>query len=65
MNQQLDFLNGVSFSFRTVSYENNDKGGHYHEASGNVRKEVRGRYGARTPPNGKVDETVYTAGPRG
>lgn len=60
-----DFLNGISLFFASVRYQNNDEGGHYHEASGNARTKVRGRYGARTPPSGKIDETVYSAGPRG
>lgn len=47
------------------SYSNSDEGSHYHEASGNPKVLVRGRYGARNPETQKIDETVYTAGPRG
>lgn len=40
-------------------------GGHYHTASGNPKTIVRGRFGSRQPDTGRVEETVYTAGPRG
>lgn len=43
----------------------NDPGGHYHEAAGNPKSIIRGRYGSRNPRNGRVEETVYTAGRRG
>ncbi|KAG5678108.1 hypothetical protein PVAND_007809 [Polypedilum vanderplanki] len=45
-------------------YENKDQGAHYHKATGSVVK-VRGRYGSRNPATSRIDETVYTAGPRG
>ncbi|XP_058463109.1 uncharacterized protein LOC131437646 isoform X2 [Malaya genurostris] len=51
-----------SFSF---GLKNSDVGGHYHTASGNPKTVVRGRYGSRQPDTGRVEETVYTAGPRG
>ncbi|CRK95811.1 CLUMA_CG009263, isoform A [Clunio marinus] len=51
-----------SFQF---GYQNKDQGGHYHQASGHPAIKIRGRYGARSPINGRVDEVVYTAGPRG
>ncbi|XP_055623475.1 uncharacterized protein LOC129766902 [Toxorhynchites rutilus septentrionalis] len=51
-----------SFSF---GLKNSDVGGHYHTASGNPKTIVRGRYGSRQPDTGRVEETVYTAGPRG
>ncbi|XP_037040402.1 uncharacterized protein LOC119077324 isoform X2 [Bradysia coprophila] len=51
-----------SFSF---GLSNNDYGAHYHTASGANNKIVRGRYGSRNPETGRVDETTYTAGPRG
>lgn len=60
MNRDYNFL--VQF---LISYQNNDRGGHYHQASGKAAVKVRGRYGARSPVNGKVEETVYTAGVRG
>uniref|UniRef100_A0A182YSX4 Uncharacterized protein n=1 Tax=Anopheles stephensi TaxID=30069 RepID=A0A182YSX4_ANOST len=40
-------------------------GAHYHTASGNPKTIVRGRYGSRQPDTGRVEETIYTAGPRG
>ncbi|CAO1313158.1 unnamed protein product [Diamesa hyperborea] len=46
-------------------YSNSDQGGHYHTSSGNNAIKVRGRYGSRNPASGQIDETVYTAGPRG
>lgn len=46
-------------------YHNNDQGGHYHESSGNPIIKVRGRYGSRNPKSTQIDETLYTAGPRG
>ncbi|CAD7083002.1 unnamed protein product [Hermetia illucens] len=54
--------NDGSFSF---GLSNKDIGGHYHEATGSADKIVRGRYGARSPASGRIEETVYTAGPRG
>ncbi|XP_021697100.1 uncharacterized protein LOC5568293 [Aedes aegypti] len=51
-----------SFSF---GLKNSDVGGHYHTASGNPKTIVRGRFGSRQPDTGRVEETVYTAGPRG
>ncbi|GAB0100339.1 uncharacterized protein DMENIID0001_163650 [Sergentomyia squamirostris] len=51
-----------SFSF---GLSTNDKGGHYHMSSGNPKTIIRGRYGARNPETGSIDETVYTAGARG
>ena len=46
-------------------YKNSDYGQHYHQATGNARQVVKGRYGSRAADTGKVEETVYTAGPRG
>ena len=40
-------------------------GSHYHSETGTANKVVRGRYGSRSADTGRVDETVYTAGPRG
>ncbi|XP_055687446.1 uncharacterized protein LOC129792415 [Lutzomyia longipalpis] len=51
-----------SFSF---GLNNEDIGGHYHMASGNPKTIIRGRYGSRNPSTKRVEETVYTAGPRG
>ncbi|XP_055911908.1 uncharacterized protein LOC129945949 [Eupeodes corollae] len=51
-----------SFSFR---HSNDDIGSYYHSAAGNPDNKIRGRYGSRNPSNGRVEETVYTAGPRG
>ncbi len=44
---------------------NSDYGSHYHSASGANNQIVRGRYGSRNPESGRVEETTYTAGPRG
>lgn len=44
---------------------NNDYGAHYHSASGANNQIVRGRYGSRNPESGRIEETTYTAGPRG
>lgn len=44
-------------------YDNKNQGGHYHKATGSVIK-IRGRHGSRNSANGKIDETVYTGGPR-
>ncbi|XP_038121609.1 uncharacterized protein LOC6039535 [Culex quinquefasciatus] len=52
-----------SFSFGLKNSET--VGGHYHTASGNPKTIVRGRFGSRQPDTGRVEETVYTAGPRG
>ncbi|XP_046808758.1 uncharacterized protein LOC111683423 [Lucilia cuprina] len=46
-------------------HRNDDFGGYYHSASGTPDNVVRGRYGSRNPATGNVEETVYTAGPRG
>lgn len=46
-------------------HRNDDFGGYYHSASGTPDNIVRGRYGSRNPATGKVEETIYTAGPRG
>lgn len=51
-----------SFQF---GLSNNDIGSHSHTATGAVNGVVRGRYASRNPETGRVDETVYTAGPRG
>ncbi|KAH8379683.1 hypothetical protein KR009_006490 [Drosophila setifemur] len=51
-----------SFQFR---HANDDIGGFYHSASGTPDNTVRGRYGSRSPASGQIEETVYTAGPRG
>ncbi|XP_017957065.1 uncharacterized protein LOC108651709 [Drosophila navojoa] len=51
-----------SFQFR---HANDDIGGYYHSASGTPDNIVRGRYGSRSPASGQIEETVYTAGPRG
>ncbi|XP_034481003.1 fibroin heavy chain [Drosophila innubila] len=51
-----------SFQFR---HANDDIGGFYHSASGTPDNIVRGRYGSRSPASGQIEETVYTAGPRG
>ncbi|XP_073843854.1 cuticular protein 73D [Musca autumnalis] len=51
-----------SYQFR---HTNDDIGGYYHTASGTPDNIVRGRYGSRNPATGQVEETVYTAGPRG
>ncbi|XP_037722016.1 fibroin heavy chain [Drosophila subpulchrella] len=51
-----------SFQFR---HANDDIGGYYHSASGTPDNSVRGRYGSRSPASGQIEETVYTAGPRG
>lgn len=52
------------FLSRNRRYENKDRGAHYHKATGSVIK-VRGRYGSRSPVDDRIDEVVYTAGPRG
>ncbi|XP_063698107.1 uncharacterized protein LOC134829046 [Culicoides brevitarsis] len=44
---------------------NSDEGSHYHTAAGNPSTAISGRYGSRNPENGQIEETVYTAGPRG
>ena len=62
MNLQLKQSFPINKNF---SYSNADTGGHYHTASGNNNVKVRGRFGARNPANGRIEETVYTAGPRG
>ncbi|KAL7732282.1 hypothetical protein ACLKA6_018514 [Drosophila palustris] len=46
-------------------HANDDIGGFYHSASGTPDNIVRGRYGSRSPASGQIEETVYTAGPRG
>lgn len=46
-------------------HANDDIGGYYHSASGTPDNIVRGRYGSRSPASGQIEETVYTAGPRG
>ncbi|XP_055847051.1 uncharacterized protein LOC129912706 [Episyrphus balteatus] len=51
-----------SFSYR---HSNDDIGSYYHSVAGNPDNSIRGRYGSRNPSNGRVEETVYTAGPRG
>ncbi|XP_075161339.1 cuticular protein 73D [Haematobia irritans] len=51
-----------SFRFR---HSNDDVGSYYHSASGTPDNLVQGRYGSRNPATGQVEETVYTAGPRG
>ncbi|KAH8302109.1 hypothetical protein KR044_002788 [Drosophila immigrans] len=51
-----------SFQFR---HANDDIGGYYHSASGTPDNVVRGRYGSRSPASGQIEETVYSAGPRG
>lgn len=50
---------------RTDRHANDDIGGYYHSASGTPDNIVRGRYGSRSPASGQIEETVYTAGPRG
>lgn len=57
-----NFLNLVIYFLKR--YENKDQGAHYHKSTGNVVK-VRGRFGSRSPVDGRIDEVVYTAGPRG
>ncbi|XP_011212953.2 uncharacterized protein LOC105232792 [Bactrocera dorsalis] len=51
-----------SFSFR---HSNDDIGSFYHSASSSPDNIVQGRYGARNPSTGQLEEVVYTAGPRG
>ncbi|EDW72712.2 uncharacterized protein Dwil_GK17150 [Drosophila willistoni] len=51
-----------SYQYR---HANDDIGGYYHSASGTPDNIVRGRYGSRSPASGQIEETVYTAGPRG
>ncbi|KAL9908540.1 cuticular protein 73D [Glossina fuscipes fuscipes] len=51
-----------SYRFR---HTNDDIGGFYHSASASPDNIVRGRYGSRNPATGQIEETVYTAGPRG
>ncbi|XP_059613837.1 uncharacterized protein LOC132259982 [Phlebotomus argentipes] len=51
-----------SFSF---GLNTEDNGGHYHMASGNPKTIIRGRFGSRNPTSKRIEETVYTAGPRG
>ncbi|KAH8366064.1 hypothetical protein KR093_008826, partial [Drosophila rubida] len=46
-------------------HANDDIGGYYHSASGTPDNVVRGRYGSRSPASGQIEETVYSAGPRG
>lgn len=49
----------------TYRHSNNDIGGHYHTASGSPSTSISGRFGSRSPENGRIEETSYTAGPRG
>uniref|UniRef100_A0A1A9W7H6 Cuticle protein 6 n=1 Tax=Glossina brevipalpis TaxID=37001 RepID=A0A1A9W7H6_9MUSC len=51
-----------SYRFR---HTNDDIGSFYHSASASPDNIVRGRYGSRNPATGQIEETVYTAGPRG
>lgn len=44
---------------------NSDTGGHYHNAIGSSNQVERGRFGSRNAKNGRIEETVYTAGQRG
>lgn len=60
--QQLKLLTFILI-FRLSNSET--AGGHYHSASGSPNKIVRGRYGSRNPTNNRLEETTYTAGPRG
>ncbi|XP_044728573.1 translation initiation factor IF-2-like [Chrysoperla carnea] len=46
-------------------YANRDRGASYHFADANARNVVRGKFGSRNPGTGRIDETIYTAGPRG
>lgn len=60
--QPLQLLPNGGFSF---GFANRDRGAAFHEARGTPDKVVRGRFGSRSPANGRIEETVYTAGPRG
>ncbi|XP_058123902.1 uncharacterized protein LOC131281614 [Anopheles ziemanni] len=63
---QTDFNHINSDGSFAFGLKNSDTpGAHYHTASGNPKTVVRGRYGSRQPDTGRVEETVYTAGPRG
>uniref|UniRef100_A0A182JYI4 Uncharacterized protein n=1 Tax=Anopheles christyi TaxID=43041 RepID=A0A182JYI4_9DIPT len=65
-SDQTDFNHINSDGSFAFGLKNSDTpGGHYHTASGNPKTIVRGRYGSRQPDTGRVEETVYTAGPRG
>uniref|UniRef100_A0A182WCB8 Uncharacterized protein n=1 Tax=Anopheles minimus TaxID=112268 RepID=A0A182WCB8_9DIPT len=63
---QTDFNHINSDGSFAFGLKNSDTpGAHYHTASGNPKTIVRGRYGSRQPDTGRVEETIYTAGPRG
>ncbi|ETN64936.1 hypothetical protein AND_003298 [Anopheles darlingi] len=65
-SDQTDFNHINSDGSFAFGLKNSDTpGAHYHTASGNPKTIVRGRYGSRQPDTGRVEETVYTAGPRG
>ncbi|XP_058055130.1 collagen alpha-1(I) chain [Anopheles bellator] len=65
-SDQTDFNHINSDGSFAFGLKNSDTpGGHYHTASGNPKTVVRGRYGSRQPDTGRVEETIYTAGPRG
>ncbi|KAH8390623.1 hypothetical protein KR215_008476 [Drosophila sulfurigaster] len=55
----------LHFGYFWNRHANDDIGGYYHSASGTPDNVVRGRYGSRSPASGQIEETVYTAGPRG
>lgn len=64
-NTQLHFGYSSFFVIVLDRHANDDIGGFYHSASGTPDNVVRGRYGSRSPASGQIEETVYTAGPRG
>uniref|UniRef100_A0A182RI83 Uncharacterized protein n=1 Tax=Anopheles funestus TaxID=62324 RepID=A0A182RI83_ANOFN len=65
-SDQTDFNHINSDGSFAFGLKNSDTpGAHYHTASGNPKTIVRGRYGSRQPDTGRVEETIYTAGPRG
>lgn len=51
--------------FFKIRLSNSDFGSHTHSAVGSPNGVVRGRYASRNPETGRVEETQYTAGPRG
>uniref|UniRef100_A0A336LI73 CSON014433 protein n=1 Tax=Culicoides sonorensis TaxID=179676 RepID=A0A336LI73_CULSO len=64
-NSDTDYNQVNSDGSYAFGLSNSDIGGHYHTASGNPSTSISGRYGSRNPETGQIDETVYTAGPRG
>lgn len=58
-------FNDLKFILNFRLSNSDTAGGHYHSASGSPNKVVRGRYGSRNPVNNRLEETTYTAGPRG